>query len=93
MAYTHADVVDFGAGVAADPNVAAASALRHNRLHSITSAQDHLDVFSSGPIADGDVLLYQASIGKWVPTQPPNPGPPTPGQSGLYADTFALMGG
>jgi hypothetical protein len=87
MAYTHADVIDWAAGVAAVPEVAAATAQRHDRAHSLTSSADHVDILASLPIATGSVLQYQAAISKWVPVVL------AAADSGTYAQTMMLMGG
>ena len=87
MAYTHADVIDWAAGVAAVPEVAAATAQRHDRAHSLTSAADHVDILATMPIATGSVLQYQAAISKWVPVVLAS------ADASTYAQTMMLMGG
>jgi valyl-tRNA synthetase len=87
MAYTHSDVIDWAAGVAAVPEVAAATAQRHDRAHSLTSSADHLDVFASAPIMPGSVLQWQASTSRWVPVVL------SATEGGGYAQTMMLMGG
>ena len=88
MAYTHADVVDWAAGVSAVPEVAAATAQRHNRLHSLTSISDHFDVFASVPIAEGSVLQYSSARSRWEAVILPSPA-----SQNKFAETFLLMGG
>jgi len=87
MAYTHADVIDWAAGVAAVSEVAAATAQRHDRAHSLTSSADHVDILATTPIAAGSVLQYQAGLAKWVPVVL------TAADSVTYAQTMMLMGG
>jgi hypothetical protein len=89
MAYTHSDVIDWAAGVAAVPEVAAATAQRHDRAHSLTSSADHLDVDASAPILAGAVLQWQASTSRWVPVVLSAPAI----DGGGYAQTMMLMGG
>ena len=87
MAYTHADVIDWATGVAAVPEVAAATAQRHDRAHSLTSAADHVDILATTPIASGSVLQYNAAISKWVPVVLAS------ADASTYAQTMMLMGG
>jgi len=87
MAYTHADVIDWAAGVAAVPEVAAATAQRHDRAHSLTSSADHVDILASLPIAAGSVLQYNAALSKWVPVVLAS------ADASTYAQTMMLMGG
>ena len=88
MAYTHVDVIDWAAGVAGVPEVAAATAQRHDRAHSLTSSADHLDVLAIGAIPDCAVLKYNAILSRWEPAVLS-----APGDAGGWTQSMMLMGG
>jgi hypothetical protein len=60
------DITGLTGFIDANPDVAGATALRHDQLHLLESSADHSDVTAATP-ADQMTMVYNAGTGTWSP--------------------------
>lgn len=66
MPINAADIIGLQDFISGNDEVLEASALRHEQVHSFTSAADHQDV-SGENAEEGETMYYNSVTGKWEP--------------------------